>query len=773
MTACPRAGCAGTIDEDGFCDTCGLEAPAGTEPEPATAATTPIGAATAGKAAGASSGTADVATPSTRSIRTGSARTGSVSWTTSSGAVTTSSRRGSTRSSARGLLGAGLVEIPRVPYRDPKAAVLSDPQVPEGKRFCSNCGTKVGRGREGSPGRPEGFCTKCGHRYSFTPKLSPGEVLHDQYEVLGCLAHGGLGWIYLALDRAVADRWVVLKGLLDTGDADAMAAAVAERRFLAEVEHPNIVKIHNFVQHQDAVTKTAVGYIVMEYVGGRSLKDMIKEIRQTQGAAACLPLPRAIAYILEMLPPIGYLHTLDLLFCDFKPDNVIQTEEQLKLIDLGAVRHIDDEDSAVYGTIGYQAPEIASAGPSVSSDLYTIGRTLAVMTFPFDFQREHESTLPTAADEPMLAEFESYDRLLRRATAQDPDARFTSAEEMKDQLTGVLREVVAAEDGLPRPGASTEFTPERRSFGVRTDLAAPDDLRAIVDVLPVPRVDGADPAAAFLATVTATEPAALLDELKTAPKSTVEVRLRAVRAYLELGDVATARRMLDKLAGDTPTLERSWLLDWHRGLAALSEGDTTVARQRFDRVYSAVPGEAAPKLAIALCAEVAGDHRAADKYYRIVWRTDRSYVSAAFGMARALLALGERLEAVDVLSSVPETSSHHVAAQLAAVRARLRVASPSDLAEDDLVAAGKQLADTEIDAERRAHASSEVLGTALQWVLAGGNGSGTVLGSALTEDELRAGLEHSYRTLARHADNTRERIALVDTANRIRPRTWV
>ena len=64
------------------------------------------------------------------------------------------------------------------------------------------------------------------------------------------------------------------------------------------------------------------------------------------------------------------------------------------------------------------------------------------------------------------------------------------------------------------------------------------------------------------------------------------------------------------------------------------------------------------------------------------------------------------------------------------------------------MAAGKQLADTELDAERRAHASSEVLGTSLQWVLAGGSGSGTVLGSALTEDDLRAGLERCYRTLA-------------------------
>ncbi|HEV7651607.1 MAG TPA: tetratricopeptide repeat protein [Actinophytocola sp.] len=761
MTACPRAGCTGTIDEDGFCDTCGLEAPAGTA-APATAAP-----ATAVPSAAVDG---DVATPSTR---TGSARTGSISWTTSSGAVTSSSRRGSTRSAARGLLGAGLVEIPRVPYRDPKTAVLSDPKVPEDKRFCSNCGTKVGRGRDGTPGRAEGFCTKCGHHYSFTPKLAPGEVLHDQYEVLGCLAHGGLGWIYLALDRAVADRWVVLKGLLDTGDADALVAAVAEKRFLAEVEHPNIVKIHNFVQHHDAETNTMVGYIVMEYVGGQSLKDMLKQIRQAQGAAACLPLPRAIAYVLEMLPPIGYLHSLDLLFCDFKPDNVIQTEEQLKLIDLGAVRHIDDEDSAVYGTIGYQAPEIASAGPSTSSDLYTIGRTLAVLTFPFDFQREYQTRLPSPAEEPLLAEFESYDRLLRRATATDPADRFASAEEMREQLTGVLREVVATEDGLPRPGTSTEFTPERRSFGVHTDLAPPDGLAAIVEMLPVPRVDGADPAAAFLATVTATEPAGLLDELRTAPQSTVEVRLRAVRAYLELGKPSTADRTLDELSRDAATLDRRWLIDWHRALIALATRDPKAARPLFDAVYAAVPGEAAPKLAIALCAEAMGDHRAADQYYRTVWRTDRAYVSAAFGLARALLALGERLEAVDVLSSVPEISSHYGAAQLAAVRARMRVPAATDLTEDDLVAAGKQLADLELDPGRRAHASSEVLATALQWVLAGRSGAGTVLGSALTEDDLRSGLENSYRTLARHADNTRERIALVDTANRIRPRTWV
>src|SRR5262249_32481629 len=178
---------------------------------------------------------------------------------------TRGSRSGSGRS-ARGSLGAGLVEVPPVPSRDPATAILADPQVPESRRFCGNCGQPVGRSRDGRPGLAEGYCRHCGTRFSFTPKLEPGELVGGQYEVLGCLAHGGLGWIYLARDRNVSDRWVVLKGLLNTGDADAMAAAVAERQFLAQVEHPNIVRIYNFVQHASRRDGESAGYIVMEYV---------------------------------------------------------------------------------------------------------------------------------------------------------------------------------------------------------------------------------------------------------------------------------------------------------------------------------------------------------------------------------------------------------------------------------------------------------------------------------------------------------------------------
>ena len=123
-----------------------------------------------------------------------------------------------------------------MPALDPASAVLADPRVPENKRFCGHCGELVGQARDGRPGMTEGFCPHCRTRFSFAPKLARGELVAEQYEVLGCLAHGGLGWIYLAKDHNVSDRWVVLKGLLNTGDADAMEAAVAEGRFLAQLE---------------------------------------------------------------------------------------------------------------------------------------------------------------------------------------------------------------------------------------------------------------------------------------------------------------------------------------------------------------------------------------------------------------------------------------------------------------------------------------------------------------------------------------------------------
>ena len=85
-------------------------------------------------------------------------------------------------------------------------------------------------------------------------------------------------------------------------------------------------------------------------------------------------------------------------------------------------------------------------------------------------------------------------------------------------------------------------------------------------------------------------------------------------------------------------------------------------------MYDALPGEIAPKLALGVAAEYVGDWFAAARFYELVWRTDHAYVSAAFGLARVYLQQGARASAIEVLETVPESSSHHVAAQVAAIK---------------------------------------------------------------------------------------------------------
>ncbi|MET9252452.1 tetratricopeptide repeat protein [Streptomyces sp. NPDC003717] len=473
---CQRPGCDGTYEDMGggelYCDTCGLapvvsqSGAVGSEPTGVTrGGRGSRGSAGSGTSArsGRSSRTSSQSSKSRRSVSGRLSR--SVSGRATSRSVSVRSSGTSAGASARGRLGAGLVEVPAIPRPDPRAMVLDDPEVPERKRFCSrsDCGAPVGRARGERPGRTEGFCTKCGHPYSFVPKLKAGDVVYGQYEVVGCLAHGGLGWIYLAIDRPVSGRWVVLKGLLDTGDQDAMAAAISERRFLAEIEHAGIVRIYNFVEHLDRRTGSLDGYIVMEYVGGKSLKEIANARRTREGRRDPLPVEQACAYGIEALEALGHLHSRKLLYCDFKVDNAIQTEDQLKLIDMGAVRRMDDEESAIYGTVGYQAPEVADVGPSVASDLYTVGRTLAVLTFDFQgYTTVYADSLPDPDTIEVFRQYESFYRLLVRATDPDPDRRFGSAQEMAEQLTGVLREVVSLQTGRARPALSTLFGPEVR-----------------------------------------------------------------------------------------------------------------------------------------------------------------------------------------------------------------------------------------------------------------------------------------------------------------------
>ncbi|MET8174563.1 serine/threonine-protein kinase [Streptomyces clavifer] len=915
---CQRPACEGDYEDMGggelYCDTCGL---APVVSSTGMLSSPPTGIAGGGRTGGRGSDSTSRSTGSRASSRASSRSSTSrrsvsgrlsrsLSGASTSRSVSVVSGGTSTSStSGRGRLGAGLVLVPDVPRPDPQTAVMANPEVPERKRFCSrsDCGAPVGRARGSRPGRTEGFCTKCGHPYSFVPKLHGGDIVHGQYEVAGCLAHGGLGWVYLAVDRAVSDRWVVLKGLLDTGDQDAMAAAISERRFLAEIEHSNIVRIYNFVEHLDQRTGSLDGYIVMEYVGGKALKEIANERRTPAGKRDPLPVEQACAYGIEALEALGHLHSRNLLYCDFKVDNAIQTEDQLKLIDMGAVRRMDDGESAIYGTVGYQAPEVAEVGPSVASDLYTVARTLAVLTFDFQgYTNVFVDSLPDPDNIDVFRRYESFYRLLVRATDPDPARRFASAAEMSEQLTGVLREVVALQTGRPRPALSTLFGTELRvtdtllfaelsgevsqlgarsapagRFGRRRNRAAtgaaplpqgpvaaahaapsapashapapaysapgagplstPDthvrggtgggalgatgyappraavpaprsevpaqgpppvahtgdvprlaafDARATSLALPVPRVDANDPNAGFLAGVMTSAPAELVSALQAVPAPSLETWLRELRARLEMGELDAGVRALTTVETQHP---EDWRVVWYRGVTSLVTGDKENAALSFDAVYDAFPGEPAPKLALGICAEVLGQLDNAAEYYRLVWATDPGFVSAAFGLARVQIAAGDRAGAVRTLESVPESSIHYTAARVAAVRARLRARAPHEPLIDDLTASADQvtaLRDYGLDAVRRERLSTEVLGTALDWVLSGSPtaqspgpaspaaaGPRALLGSELDEQGLRFGLERSYRMLARLAQRGDERIELVERANRFRPRTWV
>jgi serine/threonine-protein kinase PknG len=729
---CAQPGCTGDIEEDGFCNQCGMAPEIGAALEPS-----PLSAATAAPRR-----------PET-SPRTGTRRSGTTRAARTAAGTGTGGR-------------AGRVVVPPPDIKAEADVVLENPSIPESKRFCGKCNGPVGRGRNGRPGLTEGFCPSCQQRFSFSPKLAPSDVVGNQYEVAGCIAHGGLGWIYLARDHKVGQRWVVLKGLLRDDDFDVIRG---ELQFLATVDHPNIVKVHNFVEHENEP------YIVMEYVRGSTLRKMLEERRAANnGEPDPLPLAHAIMFVLGVLPAFAYLHRQGLLFCDFKPDNVIQTDSTVKLIDLGAVYRMDDTASAIYGTPGYQAPEIGDTGPTIPSDLYTVGRTLAVLcTDARGYQSTYSRSLPTPNDVPLFAEHDSLYRFLLRACAADPDDRFQSADEMADQLNGVLHEIVASESGDPWPEPSATFTGELRSN--RDD---PSDWRA----LPAPLLAADDPAAAFLASlgVATTEPDEILTLLEQAPERTVEVQLREARTLIEAGRHDDADGVLNEIALADPW---EWRVAWTTGLNALAQSQHDRALREFRGVYaSSLPGELAPKLAMAYAAECGGDLAQAAHWYDIVSTTDPGFTSAVFGLARCRIRRGDVDAAIRAYERVPSSSSAYVDAQVAKTEAMLD-ADARALTVDDVVAAGAVVDGLNLPKEVHARLSAAVLTAALALVehmngAAPAAAAGpTVLGCPFTEPGIRAGLESTYRRLALQAPIGAERIALVDRANELRPRTLV
>lgn len=691
---CPRHPCLGTVMTTGFCDTCHRRPPAPVAPPPAPPPSPPPPSAPR-TAPGPAAPTGTERTPRRTVPAARHAPTG-----------------------PGGLDRDGLVQLPDIPPPPLEDVVRTKARPPDGSRRCGveGCDGTIGVAYDGGRAPDHGFCPDCGTPYSLRPQVGPGDLVGEQYRVLGYLSPGGTGWVYLAQDIELPDHRVVLKALINTGDAVARRKAVEERRSLTTLHHRDIVRIITSRSHQAEGDPRPTDYIVMEYVAGRPLNELLRASDQELERVFGEPfgVDHVLTYGCKILGALEYLHLQGLLYCDMKPENVIHYGREIKVIDLGAVREADDRGSGLVYTPDY-APgkrERDERGFHVDTDLYTVGRTLQALA-------------ARAAPAAGLAAT-SFERLIGRATHGDPAARFTSAPQMSRQLWEVLREHRALGRHEQYPERSTRFEPTAVLFGsvlgtipppeywtARTADRPPDLAtgapapREAARGLPLPIPDPDDAAAVLLGGLATGAPERIAAQVRQDPAlNTVETALWLCRAYLRQGAPgwAEAGRWLAeavRLIGPD-TAGYDWRPAWHRGLLGLAQDQVKAAQGEFAAVYATVPGEWAPKLALGYCSEyLGGPERRTEEFYEAVWERDRAQGSAAFGLARAALRRGDKPAAVRVLDRVPPTSRHYDAARIAVVRVLAGRLAGTPPTLDALRQAGERLDDLRLGEARQ------------------------------------------------------------------------
>ena len=498
----------------------------------------------------------------------------------------------------------------------------------------------------------------------------------------------------------------------------------------------------------------------MEYVGGTSLKTILKDrMRANGGRYDPLPVDQAIAYIVEMLPAFQYLHDLGLLYCDFKPDNMIQVGDDVKLIDLGGVRlHRrhglgDLRHDRLPGARG-----AAQIGPIVAvghlHDRAHPGR--ADHGVPGLPDAPTSPRLPAGRGDPALPGARLALPAAAKACAPDPADRFASADELRVQLLGVLREIVArAQPDVALHSAASVL------FGSPAVTAERLDWHH----LPTLRVDPGDAMASWLTHGHRTPPAAeRLRALRRRPGT----HGRGAAGPGPGGPRDEPARHRRRRSSPTSCTEDpwEWRAIWMQGLSALVSGDVRAARAAFNAVYGQVPGELAPKLALAMACENSGEPDVAEALYATCARTDANYTApAAFGLARIRAARGDVDGAVTALDLIPPTSR-------AFVPARQRRATMLAEAGRGLAGLAEALASIEtvtIEPLSRARLRADVLASALHEVTTNGERPDLQIGGVLAREvSLRDGLELAYRHLAGLTPDPRGRIRLVDQANAVR-----
>jgi serine/threonine-protein kinase len=273
-------------------------------------------------------------------------------------------------------------------------------------------------------------------------------IFDRRYVIKRKLGSGGMADVYLAEDQELGRR-VALKLLDDRHAADEQFVERFRReaQSAAGLNHPNIVSIF------DRGLAEGTYYIAMEYLDGRTLKELLVRNGPT-------PVPIAIDYARQILSALSFAHRNGIVHRDIKPHNiVVGGDGRLKVTDFGIARSGTSqmtEVGSIVGTAQYLSPEQARGAPvDPRSDLYSLGVVLYEMltgTVPFsgdtpvEIAMKHLSQVPKPPSEIRPEVPHDLDAVVMRALAKDPAQRYGSAEEMDADLARVARGVAVSRE---------------------------------------------------------------------------------------------------------------------------------------------------------------------------------------------------------------------------------------------------------------------------------------------------------------------------------------
>ena len=273
--------------------------------------------------------------------------------------------------------------------------------------------------------------------------ITKGQKINDRYEIIRSIGEGGMANVYLArdiiLERNVAIK--ILRGDL-AGDEKFVRRFQREALSASSLSHPNIVEMY------DVGEDNGTYYIVMEYVEGMTLKQLIKK-------RGSLSLSEAIDIMLQITDGIKEAHDSYIIHRDLKPQNILIKENgEVKITDFGIAMALNStqltQTNSVMGSVHYLPPEQASGkGATIKSDIYSMGilfYELLTGKLPFKGDNAVEIALKHMKNDiPSVREIndsipQSVENIILKATAKNPKNRYESAAEMHDDLLTCLNE---------------------------------------------------------------------------------------------------------------------------------------------------------------------------------------------------------------------------------------------------------------------------------------------------------------------------------------------